>query len=57
MIEDCVGQAVLVEQERCVKVCDDVTVAMNAECPMAVKGWWPDQVGYACIHAIQGHNA
>ena len=46
--------AVQAERKRCVKICDAVTVKMSAECPSAVNGWWPDQVGYACIQAIQG---
>ena len=54
--QNLIDAAVAAERERCAKLCDTVSAKMASACPGAVKGWWPDQVGYQCMLAIRGAN-
>jgi hypothetical protein len=45
-------KAVAAERERAGKIIEGLTIQMTKRCPSAVNGFWPDQVGYQCIRAI-----
>ena len=49
--------AIAEERERCKKACERVGIAMAKTCPIAAKGWWPDQVAYQCMLAILAPDA